>query len=420
MEQADRPTMAVPMSSGTYPSETTAYFALLRGTLLKLGTNNPDGDIAATGDFWKHCESAGVSPETAAATIYATARHKHPMDKARLQEAAESPTREEWEVKVRREKGFSINKVVAIADRKPDEITERDIIFGDFYDDEKAQAFARRMTVGGFMTTYGPRKAMAAEDRAEYFRTHISFQYLSDAEKFEKLLEKQGREISAISGGTQYGATVTTNAKMSTIERVLAKHKWRGAYSLPTVRRAPLAAEETDPSAMGAPASVPLDAPPSRIQWVKVTRDPNKFADFMPHSERIGPINTPEKLYTFLAPEMEKEEQEVFLVIPLNLRGELKCPPYEIARGQRSRVAVGVNNVMEAVHDSHCEGFLLCHNHPTGRCSPSAADRKLTGEIQAACKSFGNELTYIDHVIIGVNQYFSITENKGYRVKKKK
>jgi DNA repair protein RadC len=148
-----------------------------------------------------------------------------------------------------------------------------------------------------------------------------------------------------------------------------------------------------------------------------VTRDPAKFAAFMKQSEAIGVVNTPEKVFALVGPDLMKEEQEVFLVIPLNLRGELKCPPYEIARGQRSRVTVGVNNVIEAAMDAHCEGILLTHNHPTGRCTPSAADRKLTDEIKRACAPYGKDLTYIDHVIIGVNQFYSIEENKLYKVK---
>ena len=115
--------------------------------------------------------------------------------------------------------------------------------------------------------------------------------------------------------------------------------------------------------------------------------------------------------------EFEKEDQEVFIVIPLNLRGELKGPPIEVARGQRSHVAVGVNDVMRAVLQSGCEGFYVAHSHPTGRCTPSKADRGLTAQIKAATVPFGREVKYLDHFVVGRRQIYSIEEGKAYKIK---
>lgn len=151
------------------------------------------------------------------------------------------------------------------------------------------------------------------------------------------------------------------------------------------------------------------------IPFVRVTRDAQLHALSMEVAARVGPMDTTEHVYRFLAPRLEKEDQEVFLVLALNLRCELKTPPYEIARGQRSSTVVGVEDVMRAVLESGCEGFVVAHNHPSGIAKPSKADRDLTRQIQEATKPFGKGVALLDHVVIGSGCCFSILENKLYR-----
>lgn len=101
-------------------------------------------------------------------------------------------------------------------------------------------------------------------------------------------------------------------------------------------------------------------------------------------------------------------------MIPLDLRGELKGMPYEVHRGQYSRVAVGVALVMAAVHQAHCEAFICVHNHPTGQVTPSKADKELTDEIRKATAPLGVDVAFVDHCIIGSKCVYSITEKKKY------
>ena len=184
-------------------------------------------------------------------------------------------------------------------------------------------------------------------------------------------------------------------------------------------------ASEGDPSAMEAAPVVHESAPVAseqapvvhegHIPWRKVERDPKAHEADMKLAEQYGVISSTEKVYELVGPQFAKEDQEVFIVIPLNLRGELKAAPYEIARGQRSRVGVGVDDVMRAVLDSGCEGFIVVHNHPTGQCRPSGADRQLTNQIKRAASVYGSSVKFLDHVVIGTKQCFSICENKVYK-----
>jgi len=173
------------------------------------------------------------------------------------------------------------------------------------------------------------------------------------------------------------------------------------------------------------PAVVIHEAP---IPFLKVARDPAAHEQAMELARRVGPLDSTEKVYRFLAPLLEKEDQEIFLVLPLDLRADLRSAPYEIARGQRSTTVVGVSDVMRAVILSGCEGFIVAHNHPSGVATPSPSDQDLTKQIRKAAKGFkvtpeklreatepyGKDVKFLDHVVIGTGCIYSIVEDKRY------
>jgi proteasome lid subunit RPN8/RPN11 len=449
------------------PATDTYGFSVL-STLHMLGSPTPVADLAKTGDYWKHCQAAGISPEVCAATIYSGTRHVHNVSSTTIREgedsersepgrsvasscragsgepiqgsslSSESPTREEWEIIIRR--SGSMNAIVEAAGRKPDEVIGNNVLFGGYYDDERAVAFARKMTKAGFVAMTGPRKPLVglnevdgglseptAEEKSVYRWTEVWWQYPADATKFAAQLEKLHSTIVAAA----FNRIARTNASGSDIKKVIGKHKWEGKYILDpkTVEKVDLAAEvkgaaaEGDPSAMGA-ASEPVEViheparEDGRIPWRKVSRDPVQHEADMALAARHGVIKTPERVYALVGPELSKEDSEVFLVIPLNLRGELRGNPYECARGQRSRVSVDPADVLRAALDAGAEGYIVVHNHPTGKAKPSKADLELTDTLKAATKPYGKSLCMVDHVVVGHGEYFSIFENKMYKVKK--
>jgi hypothetical protein len=162
------------------------------------------------------------------------------------------------------------------------------------------------------------------------------------------------------------------------------------------------------------PAMAPVkqkDATP----LVHIERDPKQFEVCLTNAKRIGAIDTPRKIYDLLVESLSKSDNEIFVVIPLDVRLQLRCCPIEIARGQVSRVAVSVADVMTAVLSSHAEAFCVVHNHPSGDPTPSPADKALTKDIQRAVKIFGRDIVFIDHVVIGTNRFASIREGKVYK-----
>ena len=121
---------------------------------------------------------------------------------------------------------------------------------------------------------------------------------------------------------------------------------------------------------------------------------------------KLGPIKTPERVYQLVGATMSKQEQETLVVIPLDARYQLRGAPVEVHRGARSSVAVSTQEVLRTVIVSGASSFIMCHSHPSGRCSPSQADRDLTKHVDKACKTVGGECLMLDHVVIGRREYF--------------
>jgi len=453
-----------PASSGTHVAAQSehAYEGTVRAALLKLGANDPDADTAATNDFWRHCMALGIAPEVTASVIYSTARHRH-AGTSTLKEASEAPTREEWEVIARRQ--GPMEKLLNAAGRKATAVEGNLVIFGDFYDDEAARSFAQTLTKAGYIVTYGPHKVPeAAEAEGDPSAMEVA-PVISEAEKIDgDKLDVSFRHLLAPRGAVQTIGPERGNKKKDGVSRYVSeegsyryveyvsgrpvavlqvvsldgRNAWvANVYVLPEFRRQGRAATllararqdfkqvehapEEDRTMQGEAWSKAVGEPrvvsEGRIPWVKVERNPKVHEAAMELAKKHGPIGSPAKVYEVVGADFEKEDQEVFLVLPLNLRGELKSPPIEIARGQRSHVAVGVNDVLRAVLDSGCEGYYVCHSHPTGKCTPSKADRDLTDQIKRATLPFGREVKYLDHFVVGRRQIYSIEEGKAYPIK---
>lgn len=146
-------------------------------------------------------------------------------------------------------------------------------------------------------------------------------------------------------------------------------------------------------------------------------RDPKEVE----RGRALGTAVTPRQVYDLVAPAIAKENQEVFLVLPLDLRGQLLSRPVEIARGQRDRVAIDPSDVFRPVVVHNAKGFVVVHCHPSGVARPSQADRHLTAAIETATPiALGGDVAFVDHVIVASTgkrgEYYSFRENTVHKV----
>lgn len=177
----------------------------------------------------------------------------------------------------------------------------------------------------------------------------------------------------------------------------------------PTVPTTACAKEEGDPSAMPVPGELPM---------VKVVAEnPAAFKAALEAAEAMGPIDTPAKAYQLLAGTMNQSDQEQLVVVCLNLHGKV-LGIAEVNRGERESVNASIVQIMRTVLNVHgASAFFIAHNHPTGKAKPSKSDRDLTTTIKDACKPY-RELAFVDHIVIGQGQFYSIEEQKRYKFKR--
>jgi DNA repair protein RadC len=134
-------------------------------------------------------------------------------------------------------------------------------------------------------------------------------------------------------------------------------------------------------------------------------------------------VKTAADVYKHLHERYRRTGQEVFEVILLNLRSEMIGSPIEVAKGQRDRVAVDVEQVVAVVvagTSAGAVGAVLVHLHPSGHATPSPADRRLTDAIRSAMKVAAPNTKLVDHVVIAPRakkkgEFYSFTDDKLYR-----
>src|SRR6185437_4683389 len=154
----------------------------------------------------------------------------------------------------------------------------------------------------------------------------------------------------------------------------------------------------------------PALPPPMELPWVRVARDPEHYAQVRQLADTIGPITSTEKVYDMLAPVLMKEDQEVFVVVLLDHR--MLCRGIaELHRGERTKVHVATEDIMRMVLVYGAERYITVHNHPTGKAKASKKDFDLHANLVEKTKLF-SRIKYEDSVVIGLDEYFSIRENK--------
>jgi len=98
-------------------------------------------------------------------------------------------------------------------------------------------------------------------------------------------------------------------------------------------------------------------------------------------------------------------EVERFHVLYLDRKNRLisdEC----LSVGTVDHVPVYPREVMRRCLALNASALILVHNHPAGDPEPSAADLKMTKEIQKGCEAFG--VTLHDHIITGAGRETSL------------
>jgi len=102
--------------------------------------------------------------------------------------------------------------------------------------------------------------------------------------------------------------------------------------------------------------------------------------------------------------DLRDEVQEHFCVLLLNSKSKI-LGRYTAAIGSINEVGVLPREVFRAAIQAGAASVVLVHNHPSGDCTPSPEDDKITTLLRGAGKLLG--IPVVDHVIIGEEDYYS-------------
>ncbi|QBL08390.1 DNA repair protein RadC [Rheinheimera sp. D18] len=104
---------------------------------------------------------------------------------------------------------------------------------------------------------------------------------------------------------------------------------------------------------------------------------------------------------------LKYETKEVFIVVNLTKQHDINC--FEVvATGSVDAVSLRPAEVLRTAVILNLKVVMLIHNHPSGKTEPSRADINITRHIVEAAKTL--DITVLDHIIIGLNQYTSLQE----------
>ncbi len=128
------------------------------------------------------------------------------------------------------------------------------------------------------------------------------------------------------------------------------------------------------------------------------------------------PMDKPEAAYRLwqevIAHDSCHEPDKEHLVVVL-LNTKLRLIGYHVVSvGSLNESIAHPREIFRAAIVAGAYGIILMHNHPSGDCSPSDTDRKMTSRVEKAAEII--QIRLLDHVVVGAGEalpYFSFKEN---------
>lgn len=114
------------------------------------------------------------------------------------------------------------------------------------------------------------------------------------------------------------------------------------------------------------------------------------------------------KVFEHFGPAFRGKRHEEFWVLVLDAKNRLLADA-NVSKGTLMASIVHPREVFQIAIRNAGAGIIILHNHPSGDPDPSSDDKKVTQQIAEAGKLLAIPL--LDHVILGLNCYFSFKDN---------
>ncbi len=118
-------------------------------------------------------------------------------------------------------------------------------------------------------------------------------------------------------------------------------------------------------------------------------------------------LSSPSAVRDFCRMKLGGNKREAFMVIFLNPKNHVIC--YQVLQlGTVDHATIYPREIATAALRHLATGIILIHNHPSGECTPSQADLKITESVVEAAKAI--EVKVLDHLIVSRSNYLSFSE----------
>ncbi len=118
-------------------------------------------------------------------------------------------------------------------------------------------------------------------------------------------------------------------------------------------------------------------------------------------------IDSSKAVFNLMQPIIGELPHEEFWVLFLNNSNKVIYKS-QISKGGITGTIVDLRIVFKLAFEQNAVALILVHNHPSGKLTPSDADKKLTQKIKTAGENL--DIQVLDHIIITENDYFSFAD----------
>lgn len=119
-------------------------------------------------------------------------------------------------------------------------------------------------------------------------------------------------------------------------------------------------------------------------------------------------INSSKAVFQIMQPIIGELPHEEFWVIYLNNANKI-IHKMQLSKGGVTGTFVDTRLIFNKAVEILATGIILCHNHPSGKLSPSNSDKNLTIKIKQAGETL--DIKVLDHLIITEKDYFSFADS---------
>jgi DNA repair protein RadC len=122
---------------------------------------------------------------------------------------------------------------------------------------------------------------------------------------------------------------------------------------------------------------------------------------------QLTQITNSKAVFDVMQPLIGELHAEEFWIIYLNNSNKIIYKE-QLSKGGLTATLVDVRLVFKKALDLFATAVILCHNHPSGKLQPSAADKAITAKLIKAGETL--DIKVLDHIIITENAYFSFAD----------